>query len=876
MVKRWLAVIGLGSIAIAAALYVLFYRVVPPEGQPFAVLPEDAAMVLEWPDPLEQLPGLQSDSLWQQLRAYTLPQRLEQEWNALAQHLPPDYWQQQNQLLASVHKISATDYGMLYLIAGTQRFKPKNLLPSADDYQERKYKGATIWERKMGSSTLAISRVNGVVLASWTPFLVEAAIAQQQSGEPTFAEDLDFQQARTQAQRNNRPKAYLNLDKLGPFLGLFANATTYRSAAIQSYAGWAVLEYEAVDNGLFLNGYLLHQTAPEGHPALLLPTNTSDAAITGVLPFNTALCYTLQSQSFDPLLRQAAAEPNAWYEQAVLNWLGTSVGMAIVEPFDASFKEDCFLLATATDTAMAWNELLSFAADQANVSTIRPDYYKGFPFFRLEKVTGWERAFGFQSQWITRPYVTRIEEVILFANSIANLKVLIERYLDQQTLDKDLDYRAFRDNMADAAAINLYVNTQRSQQLLQGIGSPLLQEMVRSANSPFFTLNPLGLQATPLSDHQHLVTGMIQTGKVFQAGTNLLWKAELDTIMIGEPILVKNHNTEGYELLVQDAGHKLYLIDKGGSILWTRKLDGPIMGTVYQVDYYMNNKLQYLFTTKKSIQLIDRLGRDVENFPLRLPSPVSSGLAMFDYVRNGKFRMFVGCENGNLYGFYKSGKPLPGWSPKKDLGVLPFPIQHNVVGSRDYLVVTSSTGRIEGFARNGNTRIQPRKLNTHFKQPFVLEKTGRRDFELINVDTNGVLYVVDDGASLSKDTLTDCTGPVHYAYADIDGDGIADHVLMDSAYLKVIGDDGELLLMYTLPDGVMPGFQLVTIHNETCLGLTSVSTGFLYLVRASGSLYEDFPLKGQTRFLVTDQLRPGEQVVATGMADNTLTLYRLQ
>lgn len=874
MIKRWLAVIGLGSVAIAAALYFLFYRVVPPEGDPFSAVPVDAGVIFTWNDPLNDMTELQSDSLWLRLQSYSLPNTFQTEWQQLAQTIPPPYWQSLQVSAVSVHKTSASAYGLLYLLTSEKRFKPDELLPAANMYKTRQYKGSTIYEYQAGETTLALSYLNGILVVSRQPFLVESAVAQASTGESAFT-DPDFKAAREQAKRNSRPKMYLNLQKLGQLFSLFVEAEDLRQEAIANYASWVVLEYDLVTDGVFLNGYLMAGDKPKGHPALLLEA-AAHADLTQVLPFNTALLYSMHSQSFDPLLRDQTAEPVAWYEEAVLNWLGSSVGLAVVEPFDTQFKDDCFLVASATDTALAKSQLLALAADQQQVGAVRPDRYKGFPLFQLEKIDGWERAFGFNSHWLQSPYVTIIDEYVVFGNSVANLKVLIERYLDQQTLDKDLDYRAFREKMADEPAINLYINTARSQQLLQAIGSSSLRSATNSANSSFFTLNPLGLQATHLKDNRYLITGMLQTGKVFQAGTNLLWKAELDTLMIGEPVLVENHNTGAHELLVQDAAHKLYLIDKGGSILWSTRLDGPIVGPVYQVDYYLNNKLQYLFTTSRSIQLIDRLGRDVENFPLRLPAEVTSGLAMFDYVRNGKFRMFVGCANGNLYGFYKSGKPLPGWSPKKGLGILPFPMQHNIVGSRDYLVVTSNEGRIEGFARNGNTRIQPRKLNTHFKQPFVLEKTGRRDFELLNVDTNGVLFVVDDGASLQKDTLTDVTGAVHYAYADMDGDGVDDHILMDDAYLKVIGDDGELLLMYTLPDGVENGFQLFTVNNETCIGLTSKETGYLYMVRYSGSLYEDFPLKGHTRFLVTDQLRPGEQVVATGMDDNTLTLYRLQ
>jgi hypothetical protein len=64
-------------------------------------------------------------------------------------------------------------------------------------------------------------------------------------------------------------------------------------------------------------------------------------------------------------------------------------------------------------------------------------------------------------------------------------------------------------------------------------------------------------------------------------------------------------------------------------------LEGPIMGSVQQLDFYKNGKLQYLFNTAEKIHLIDRNGNYVERYPIALRSPATSPLALFDYERTG-------------------------------------------------------------------------------------------------------------------------------------------------------------------------------------------------------------------------------------------------
>ncbi len=99
-----------------------------------------------------------------------------------------------------------------------------------------------------------------------------------------------------------------------------------------------------------------------------------------------------------------------------------------------------------------------------------------------------------------------------------------------------------------------------------------------------------------------------------------VWESLLDTAVIIKPALVINHNTQEKEIFVQDASHKIYLINSTGRILWEQTLEGPIMSKIAQVDFFKNGKLQYLFNTADKLHLIDRNGNYVERYPVTLRS----------------------------------------------------------------------------------------------------------------------------------------------------------------------------------------------------------------------------------------------------------------
>jgi hypothetical protein len=413
--------------------------------------------------------------------------------------------------------------------------------------------------------------------------------------------------------------------------------------------------------------------------------------------------------------------------------------------------------------------------------------------------------------------------------------------------------------------------------LLSRIASDTFGRQLERDFSRIRALNPIGIQLAAYRENTYMINGFIQSFSSFQESSNLVWKVELDANPAYAPVLVKSHEDGSQEIFTQDEDNQVYLVSGGGQVLWKRQLDAPIVGEVHQVDFYRNGKLQYLFTTKRSIYLIDRLGRNVENFPLRLPSDVTTGLSVFDYNRNGKYRMFLGCENKHIYGFYKSGKPLPGWSPKKMNNVIPHAIDHFVVDTRDYIMALDKDGKLSLLNRQAEDRLGPFRLETAFAQPFYLDKGEGRNFELINCDEQGVMYKIINGERVESDTLIETFGRVVFRYRDITGDGHKEYILKDAFKLVAFDRNGEQVFDYLLPDAVEEDVIFVNISGEVPLvGLYSRANELIYLVKPSGLLYDRFPLSGSTPFSVAPLMTRDEQLVITGMRDRTITTYRLE
>ena len=173
-----------------------------------------------------------------------------------------------------------------------------------------------------------------------------------------------------------------------------------------------------------------------------------------------------------------------------------------------------------------------------------------------------------------------------------------------------------------------------------------------------------------------------------------------------------NHQTGQNEVFVQDLNNNIYLINQVGRILWKVQLAEPINSEVFQVDYFRNGKLQLMFSTRNALYLIDRNGNHVEKYPVKLRSPATNGVAVFDYDGNREYRIFIACEDKHVYAYNREGNLLDGWEFGQSESEVTQPLNHFRIGDRDFLVF-GDRYKTYILDRKGSTRVN---VDTYFPQ----------------------------------------------------------------------------------------------------------------------------------------------------------------
>jgi hypothetical protein len=279
------------------------------------------------------------------------------------------------------------------------------------------------------------------------------------------------------------------------------------------------------------------------------------------------------------------------------------------------------------------------------------------------------------------------------------------------------------------------------------------------------------------------------------------------------------------DVVVQDQNNVLYLFSNTGKLYWKKQLSGQIIGSIEQVDLYKNRRLQMAFRTADRFQILDRNGKVVPPFDMKLTGESPKHLAVFDYDLNRNYRFLI-VDGKKIRMIDNRGKNVSGFRLKTLKDGLMHPPKHIRFGSRDYIVLQSKAGRVRILNRQGTDRIKLKEAVKTSNNPiFEYRNTFAGTTE------NGDMYQIDSKGNILRSGLT--LGE--------------DHQIDMSAKSLVTLDGNNLIIKgipVTLPFGRYTSPKIHYIKNTIYVVFTELDTQKVYAYLSNGSLVGGFPVYG--------------------------------
>lgn len=474
--------------------------------------------------------------------------------------------------------------------------------------------------------------------------------------------------------------------------------------------------------------------------------------------------------------------------------------------------------------------------------------YKDIEIFQLKSTTLF-------SNWFY-PLITkqvsmycRLDSYFVFTNDIDFLKSIITSYLNDNTLAKDYSFSALEAQLNDESSLLILSNADHFNSSLNTI--------FNDSQNISLTKNKLSaFQFVYENNYAHVNIAIKESSsKSTPKGIRELHNITLDADLLTTPQFVINHRTRQKEIVVQDINNVLYLISNSGTILWKKKLNGPILGKIEQIDTYRNGRLQLAFTTPNRLYVLDRNGNNVNAFPLKFRDNITQPLSVFDYDKRKDYRLLV-TQGSQLLMYDKNGKSISGFKFNSNGNAISSQPEHFRLGSKDYIVFKQGN-QLQILNRVGKTRVKTQNGVNFSDNPVYVHQS-----KFTTTTTNGTLYQVNARGKVSETNLN--LNQEH-------------KITASSKTLVSLNDNILKIKSHTveLPYGSYTNPKFFYLQDKIYVSVTDLQTKKVYLFDSLAKVISNFPVYGNSS-ITLDNIDKDSSLEFVVKGDlNSLILYEM-
>jgi hypothetical protein len=646
------------------------------------------------------------------------------------------------------------------------------------------------------------------------------------------------------------------------------------SDKIARLAGTAGGDIYISEDGLVLSGYtecpdsseLLYRykTLPsrDFHTYKILPSST--------VLFETLILPTLTiNPSSDTSISQEAADLAA----KIKPYTGEEVTRAIIDIKGRPVGDNTLIVYELTNREQAEQIFLGVTGAQNEILYFQPDDQVKIPVYRTSFKGFLRLLLPEFDQEFQDTYFAFYDNFMVTGNTYATISRLLYDNLLNSTLANDLTYRDFQNTLPSRAGYYFFCIPSRIVDYLAGF---LNEDIINAIKSNKSSLNKIQAAGYQFASSNGMIYNSlsIKFKEEAREESTTEWETLLDTVASIKPFFFTNHTTGAKEIFIQDMKNNTYLINAAGRVLWKVPLNERIVGTIYMIDYFKNGKYQLLFSGKNYIHLLDRNGNYVERYPVKLRSPSTNPMVMFDYDNNLNYRLFIAGEDKMVYSYDKTGSVVKGWKPFKTTGLVKAEINYFKVSGKDYIVVADDK-TVYFLDRTGNKRISLNEPVTKAAGSAMRLNMGSEPFVVCSSPDGTIQQVYFDG-NVKKFSLKKYSDEHSFDIFDVDGDGFGEYIFIDKGILYLYNHNRSEIFTREFGSDELGGpINFIFSSTDRKIGVFDVTKNLIYLIGKDGKTMNGFPLRGASMFSIGKLSDKSGWHLIVGGTDRFLYNYKI-
>ncbi len=712
------------------------------EQQVWELVPDSAILVYESNNTVKNWNEVQGRKIWASLEEIPFYANIGNTIQVLDSlsgsqgHL--DKLVQGKPFVFSIHKVAQDDLDIMFFVKldDISDYDILNKLVeqfrARDDFEfkTRTYQGFTINEAVNEDYQQIFSYIvhKNYFVGSFTPVLVEDVIRRLSGLTTGSFEYSNPQLAQVAKLDNDQGNLYVDNRKLPQLFSVFVEKQSAAISSLKFLAESTFLDLKVTDDLVLLNGFTLLDQGANQYLHSVRGNQGGALGFKDLLSSDLGILYHITFQ--DPEVwhgrlrnywkTHKPAQWNHWNDMVnhPLDWeplnliksLTSEIGLATMETTEGEPPDRLIYLEFSdfNEGFLHLNTLAERSAQHIGDSLYTETY--GDREIRQISVDQFpEKIFGGLFHGFEQTFFMPMGQHIVLANSIQSLKELVQSIERQETWGKSIKIQQFLERTLEEANLSIYMDLDNAWTLLEQDLSPKWKSYLEDHQKVIKGFGLVALQFSDIGD-KFYTSGVItykpsapvklQIAQHF----NNVQQTFTHSPITSRPFVLKNHNNGSREVLLQDSLNILYQISSQGRVLWYDSLQATIQGDISQIDYYQNNKLQYLLATGKQVNIIDRNGQSIEGFPVTIPTEtVLRNVRAIDYDNSKKYRIISSDDNGQIFMMDKQGKLLEGWNPKVMEDQLLTAPQHIRVRGKDCIIAVQQNGVVHIMNRRGES-----------------------------------------------------------------------------------------------------------------------------------------------------------------------------
>ena len=715
--------------------------------------------------------------------------------------------------------------------------------------------------------TAYISIVSGLLLCSNSEYMIEEALSQTKKN--TDVRDLKGFSRVYLASGKNEDKIFVVFANLGKIFDSFLIKDAAEVAGhISQLAVTAGGDIFLSEDGVVLSGYTESiDTSEILYKYKFLPSRPFHSY--KILPASTVLFETM----ILPVKKvKAPDEDNA--VNRIKELFGEEITRAVMDIKNKSLDENNLFIYELTNSSEAERIFIEIPDMDKEILFFTPDDQVRIPVYHTI-LNGFNTYHNSGNQTPNENfYFAFYDNFLISGKSYEAVSVLLNDNLLNRTLANDLTFRDFESTLPTQGCYFFYCIPSKITDYLDGYFNEDLNLALKSNKISLNRIQSAGWSFTSRNGMIYNSLSIKFKEQVIQESTTE-WETLLDTVAGIKPFFFTNHITGVKEIFLQDLNNNIYLINSSGRVLWKVSLGEKIEGQIYQIDYFRNGKYQLLFAGRNYIHLFDRNGNYVERYPVKLRSPASGPLALFDYDKNLDYRLFIAGDDKLIYSYDKSGNVVKGWKPFRTSGTVKAEIKHFRTSGKDYIVACDESS-FYFLDRTGNKRINVRQTVTKAPGSAVRLSAGSNPSVVCSSTDGTIMHIYFDG-SIKKDKIREFSCNHWFDIFDIDGDGFGEYIFIDGNMIYLYDRSNTELFSRKFESAVLSEpMDFIFSASDRKFGIFDIKNNLIYLINKDGETMNGFPLRGASMFSVNKLLENSSWNLLVGGADRFLYNYKIE